>query len=48
MVYDAKEHIILYQTQTAVLGETIEKHMDKYFEAGKAAEAQGNRMLHND
>lgn len=38
MVYDAVEHVILDATQMVRRGETIDKHLDKYFEANKATE----------
>lgn len=31
-----------------MVGETIDKHVDKYFETGKAAEALDKRLLRND
>lgn len=39
MVHDAMEHIILDHTRTAVFGEAIYKHVDNYFEAGKAVKS---------
>lgn len=35
VVYDAVEHVILDQIRKAVLVETINIHIDQYFEAGK-------------
>lgn len=48
VMYGAVEQVILDQNRTAVLGKNIKKHVDQYFEAGKAVEPLGKRLLHND
>lgn len=48
VVYDAKELVTPDAISTAMLGETIKKHVDKYFEACKAANALGKRLLCSD
>lgn len=47
MVYDAGEHVTFGQIRKVVLRETIEKSVEKYFKAGKAAEALCKSLLHN-
>lgn len=50
MVYEAVEHVVFDHTRTVVLSESIMKHVDKYFEAGKAAEALargGSTAMHS-
>lgn len=48
VLYDAMKHVIFDQIETAVLGEIVEKHVDKQFEAGKASEAFAKMLLCND
>lgn len=48
MVYDAVEHVILDHIRKAVLDERINQSVEQYFEAGKASEALGNRLLPNE
>lgn len=43
MTYDTVEHVILDQNRTVLFGNTMTKHADQYFEAGKAAKAIGKR-----
>lgn len=38
-MYDAAKHVILDQTHMTVLGERIDRHTNRYFEAIKVAEA---------
>lgn len=47
-MYEAVKLVIFDQIRTLVLGERISKYVDKYFEANKATEALGKRMLGND
>lgn len=42
------EHVILDQIRTAVLKEGINKHVDKYFQSSKAAEALRKRKPRNN
>lgn len=48
MAHEAVERVIPNQIRTAVLAETIDRHVDKQFEAGKATEDLQKRMLRND
>lgn len=48
MVYDAVEHVILNQIRMSVLAGTNNKHVEQYFEAGKATKALGKWLLRND
>lgn len=48
MVYDALELEAFVQIRTVVLDETTDKHVDRYCEAGQAAEAVGKRLHRND
>lgn len=48
MLYNALDHEIIDQTRTAMLGEMIEKHVDKYFEAGNAIKAFGSNLVPSD
>lgn len=43
VVYNTVKHVILDRIRTAALEETINKHVDKYFEASKAVEDLGKR-----
>lgn len=45
MLFDAWEHFIIDHIRTCVLGETVEKHVDRYFQAVKATEQHGERLL---
>lgn len=45
MGYDAVEHIFLVQIWTMMFGDTIDQHVDKYFEAGNVTGALGKRLL---
>lgn len=44
-VCNAMEHHILYQKWTAILRETMDKHVNNYIEGGKAAEVLPKRLL---
>lgn len=46
--YDATKYVILFQTMTSILRETIKKHAVHYCEAGKHGDALGKRLLCND
>lgn len=48
VMYDAVEDVILDQIRMDVLGQTITKHTDQYFEAGKDNEALGKMLLRNN
>lgn len=48
VVYDAVEHVILYQIMISVLGEKTSKHVDQHFKAFKVTEEFCNRLLCND
>lgn len=43
--WGAAEQVTLNQIETTVLGDTIDSYVGKYFEAGKATEAIGKRLL---
>lgn len=46
-MYSTMKHVVLDQIRTAVLGDRIEKHVEKYFEAGNVAEALRERLFPN-
>lgn len=48
MVYYLVEHVIFDQVQTVLIGESMDKHVEKYFEAGRATKAPWSRTLRND
>lgn len=48
VIYDSLEHVVPDQIWTAVYSKTNDKHVDKYFEDGKAAEELSKRLLRKD
>lgn len=48
VVYDAVENVMLDLVGTAVLGETINNHVDQIFETGKVVAAIGKKFLCKD
>lgn len=47
VVYEATKHVFLDEIRTALLGKTIDKHVKKYFERGKAGKAPAKTLLRN-
>lgn len=45
IVYDAVEHVITDQIKTVLLGDTINNHVAKFFEAGKTSKGLGKGLL---
>lgn len=48
VVYNSMKYVILDQIRKSVLGKTIRKKVDKYFNSTKAVKALGRKILHND
>lgn len=47
-MYGTLQNVIYELVRKAVLDETIDKHVDKFFEAGRTIEAFDKSLLRND
>lgn len=47
LMYEVVEHVIIHEIGKSVHGKAINKPIDKFFKADKAAKAIGQRLLHN-